>query len=99
VMGITLSLPGLLCAGAFYAIGGRTVTRGNWAAFAVLQYCSLHVTYAILTMESEFTQAEAVDEDIHAMLAWTQVCCVSGVRFLASYSTPSRGTQSSVPAL
>lgn len=97
VMGITLSLPGLLCAGAFYAIGGRTVTRGNWAAFAVLQYCSLHVTYAILTMESEFTQAEAVDENIHAMLAWTQVCCVSGVRFLASYSTPSRRTQSSVP--
>jgi hypothetical protein len=73
VMGITFSLPGMLCSGAFFMIGGEEVKPGNWAAFGVLLYCSLHVTYAVLAMESNFTRAEVVDEDVRAMLAWTKV--------------------------
>eukprot|EP00037_Helgoeca_nana_P008974 m.79129 g.79129 ORF g.79129 m.79129 type:complete len:459 (-) comp19264_c0_seq1:166-1542(-) len=72
VMGITFSLPGMLCSGAFFMIGGEEVKPGNWAAFGVLLYCSLHVTYAVLAMESNFTRAEVVDEDVRAMLAWTK---------------------------
>jgi hypothetical protein len=54
-------------------ISGSTVNQGNWAAFAVLLYSSLHVLYTVFSMEAEFISAEIVQEDIRAMLPWRKV--------------------------
>eukprot|EP00035_Acanthoeca_spectabilis_P016436 m.336688 g.336688 ORF g.336688 m.336688 type:complete len:308 (-) comp16529_c0_seq154:4790-5713(-) len=72
VMSVTYSLPGILCASAFFMIGGEQVEPGNWAAFAVLLASAAHVFYAVVNMESEFSRAAIADKDIRGLMAWSR---------------------------
>jgi hypothetical protein len=79
---ISLSLPIVLGAGAFFLLGGIEVSEGNFAGFAILMVFALVSLRTIGMMESEFKAAELINEDVKGYLAW------SGFKgFLGHYSS------------